>query len=194
MRTIRLLVLGLLIAPSLVALGATSALACSCIPHKPDHKAVEDAAAVFTGKLASADVERVGYSAATWTFAVDTVYKGDVRATQEVSSETQGPACGIVFKEGKRYAVFAYADNGEFQTNSCSNTRAIADEKELRLQPLAVFPPELEAAEAPVGESRNDAFWILTAVIATALVAGLAGWWVRSRRPGGPSAPEGPPA
>lgn len=130
-----------LIAPALVVVGATQALACSCVPPGPDKVAVKDADAVFSGTVA--DIEDgvdIGFDNVTWTFAVDKVYKGaEVAEDQDVISQTQSAACGLIFKEEKRYAVFAYENKRRLVTNSCMNTRPLADGKDLKLETIASF-------------------------------------------------------
>src|SRR5687767_10159417 len=107
MKILRAVLLVVLVAPALVVVGATQAMACSCIPRQPDKVAVKDATAVFTGTMVEADVAEPGFSPGVWTFAVDKVYKGDeVTEEQDVGSQTQSAACGLTFKEEQRYAVF----------------------------------------------------------------------------------------
>jgi hypothetical protein len=140
-KILRAVLLAVLVAPALVVVGATQALACSCIPPEPDKVAVKDADAVFSGTVA--DIEDgvdIGFDNVTWTFAVDKVYKGDeVSETQDVTSQTQSAACGLIFKEEKRYALFAYENKGKLVTNLCMNTRPLADGKDLSLEPIATF-------------------------------------------------------
>ena len=207
MKTLRMLILGLLLVPSFVVLGATSALACSCIPPRPDKKAAVDAKAVFTGTVVDSKVKELGFSRGEWTFAVDTVYKGDVPATQVIHSHTQSAACGFVFDEGKRYAVFAIegdptmAADAELTTNSCMNTRVLPQGKELELIPVADFESDslgpgsdLERDALSDDDSVVSPTWIAVAIGVVGLLAGLGRWWWFARRPGGPGTPEGPPA
>ena len=198
MKTVRLLLVALLVTPALVVLGATQALACSCVPPSPDHKAIEDAAAVFTGTMVEADVAKIGLSPGKWTFEVDTVYKGrTVSERQVVHSHTQSAACGIVFKEGKRYAVFAHEQKGGLGTNLCMNTRLLPEGKDLKLRPIADFQSDPHAPR-PDGEDVTDEgispLWIAAAIGAVGLVAGALRWWWFARRPGAPGTPEGPPS
>ena len=161
MKRIRALLLVALMASSMVVVAATQALACSCIPPRPDEEAVKDADAVFSGTMVQTEKGvNVGFDRVTWTFAVDTVYKGDVEDSQEVTSHTQSAACGLIFKEEKRYAVFAYSGaegqaSDELETNSCMNTRSLGTNEDLRLPPKAIdattlpLPPVVEDEEAP---------------------------------------------
>ena len=154
MKLVRSVLLALIVAPALVVVGATQAIACSCVPPGPDAQAIKDADAVFSGTVAEIEpgVE-IGFDSVTWTFAVDEIYKGDVGSSQDVRSQTQSAACGVVFKEGKRYAVFAYENKGNLVTNSCMNTRPLGDGKELGLDPVAAFDPE------PPDEPEETSGW-----------------------------------
>lgn len=141
MKVVRALLLAVLVTPSLVVLSTTQALACSCIPPGPDKVAIEDADAVFSGTVS--DIEDgvdIGFDNVTWSFAVDRVYKGaEVTEDQDVTSQTQSAACGVIFKEEKRYAIFAYENKGKLVTNICMNTRPLAEGKDLKLEPIATF-------------------------------------------------------
>ena len=177
MKTIRAVLVVSFLASALVVLGATRALACSCVAPRSDRVALEDATAVFAGTVAAVEpgVE-IGVDPATWTFAVDTVYKGPIGTTQDVSTHTQPAACGVVFDEGARYVVFAYegdesvASEGGLVTNSCMNTRELDPDEELG---LAGKPPPADSAVD--GDLRPDdgSVWDPFVVIPLAL-AGLA--------------------
>lgn len=157
---IRSILLVLLLAPALVVVGASSALACSCVPSQADDKAVKSADAVFAGTVIDTeDGVDIGFDEVTWTFAVDTVYKGDVEATHEITSPTQSAACGVILKEQERYVVFAYADEegllsrGDLMTNSCMNTRELKRGQDVNLERIRAF-------EGPVAvEDRQEDYW-----------------------------------
>ena len=189
-----------LLAPALVVVGATQAFACTCIPPQPDAKAIADADAVFTGTLSEVEPGAdIGFDLnVEWTFAVEETYKGDLGETQDVRSATQGPACGLVFKEGKRYAVFAYENRGNLVTDSCTNTRPLGEGKELDLEPAAGFEPQTPPDEPDV-ESRWSpfavgSFGIVVLIALVTLGVFVAGGRGRAKRPGGPGTPGGPPA
>lgn len=192
MKKLHALLLTSLMACSLVVVAATQALACSCVPPQPDRKAVKDAAAVFTGTVV--DIEDgvdIGFDEVTWTFAVDTVYKGDIGPTQEVETHTQSAACGLVFKEQKRYVVFAHkggptepvnSARDVLSSNSCMNTRPLAEGKEPKLEPIrSVVGP-------PLVEDRQEDFWarlwswVLPASLFIVVTTTLFLWWLLRRR------------
>ena len=198
MKLARSILVALLVVPALVVVGATQALACSCVPPGPDSEAVKGADAVFTGSVA--EIESgvdIGFDNVTWTFSVDDVYKGDVGRSQDVRSHTQGPACGVIFKEEKRYAVFAYENRGNLVTDSCTNTRPLAEGKELDLEPVAAFEPPAP----PNGDVTNEwrpwaigAFGIVVLVALVTVGVFVAGGRGRAKNPGAPGTPGDPPA
>lgn len=157
MKVVRAFLLAVLVTPALVVVGATQALACSCIPQQPDPVALKDAAAVFSGTMVEADVAEPGFTPGVWTFDVDTVYKNDdIAEFQDVTSQTQSAACGLIFKKEKRYAVFAYENKGRLETNSCMNTRPLAEGKDLKLEPIATFDNMGDGAPDPDPTASED--------------------------------------
>ena len=158
MKIVRAVLLVVLVAPALVVVGATRALACSRVPPEPDPVALKDAAVVFSGTVAEIEPGvDIGFDRVTWTFAVEQVYKGDVPETQEVTSHTQSAACGLAFKEEKRYVVFAYRQGGGLETNVCMNTRPLADDADLKMEPISDFVSEEPSPQA--AEPDDDSGW-----------------------------------
>ncbi|HET7483732.1 MAG TPA: hypothetical protein VFK89_12825, partial [Actinomycetota bacterium] len=77
-----------------------------------------------------------------WSFAVDSVYKGEIHEEQEIVTSQQSSACGFSFDEGQRYVVFAFSrPGGTLTTNSCSNTRPWPAGRELALGGAEPHPP-----------------------------------------------------
>ena len=187
MKLVRSLLLVVLVAPALVAIGASSALACSCIPPRPDPKALKDAKAVFSGTVV--DVEdgvEIGFDPVTWTFAVDTIYKGDVAERQQVTSHTQSAACGFVFKEEQRYVVFAHdgeddpRSDTELATSSCSNTRRLKPDQVVGMRSIATFgemdglgPGAAAAGEDAASERASDRLFVVASLGFVAVFAVL---------------------
>lgn len=179
MKILRAVLLVVLIAPALVVLSATQALACSCVPQRPDPVALKDATAVFSGTVAEVEegVE-IGFDRVTWTFAVEQVFKGDVSEMQEVTSHTQSAACGLVFDEEERYVVFAYdgeedlASDEQLATNVCMNTRPLGRNEELDMEPVSAFSESPPPAAAPAQEETSG--WD-PVVIGSLAMVGLVG-------------------
>lgn len=131
----------------------------------------------------------IGFDEVTWTFAVDTVYKGDVTDSQDIRSPTQSAACGLTFKEEKRYAVFAYAgeedavsDDNLF-TNSCMNTRPLGEGEDLKLEPVRDFAGGVDLVPVEDGHIEVPVWALALGVVTlTALIAGGLAYYSRKRR------------
>lgn len=65
--------------------------------------------AVVSGKVV--DVEKGGSYSSNVTLRVYGVWKGPQRETLEMSTPSDGAACGYPFKEGQEYLVYAYWGN-----------------------------------------------------------------------------------
>lgn len=135
MRTLRLVLAGLLAALGLVALTpAAPSFACSCAVSGAKQY-VEYSDAVFTGTLASieetppaADGTISSMDPITYVFEVDRVLEGDVPATTEVRSARFGASCGLEgMQPGAAYIVFATADGRGLEANLCGGTRTAGD-------------------------------------------------------------------
>ena len=108
------------------------ASACSCaIESNPKERvefAVSDSEAVFSGEVV--DFEKGADSmfgpTETVSFRVSEVWKGPPRETLEVSTPTQGSACGYAFKEGQEYLVYAYSGKQGLETDLCTSNKPLS--------------------------------------------------------------------
>jgi len=113
------------------------ALACSCIDSGSYEEALEKHDWVFDGVVTNKKVKSslLGLQNSTnpieWTFQVYGSWKGEVTELITLSSAQLSDSCGYEFKEGKRYAVFAYDADGTIEVSSCSNTSIIADNSDI---------------------------------------------------------------
>jgi hypothetical protein len=128
----RFLSAGVIAASSLVFPSETSrVLACSCAGASPDLK-FRYADAVFTGKvITSKDLKagakiRSGIDPIAWTFAVEQVLKGNIAKQQQVNSAAMDMSCGVQFKVGDRYQVYARREGNALSTHLCSGTKPLA--------------------------------------------------------------------
>jgi hypothetical protein len=82
-----------------------SAQACDCKPHPPPKKALEQAAAVFSGKvLKIADHDEHHWAV---TFQLAATWKGtDAKEVTVLTGKNDG-ICGYKFAKGKSYMVYA---------------------------------------------------------------------------------------
>ena len=99
--------------------------ACSCIPQRPVQEALQDAAAVFSGRVVAVNVDGMagGFKV---TVAVSTVWKGPQYQQITLSTNGGSASCGYEFTVGREYLIFAHDDGVEqFATSSCSNTKML---------------------------------------------------------------------
>jgi Tissue inhibitor of metalloproteinase len=105
-------------------------LACDCADVSPDLK-FRHADAVFMGKAISRKDLKAGAKLRSidpiaWTFDVERVFKGNVAKQQSVLSAAMGASCGIQFKVGDRYQVYAKRQGSTLSTHLCSGTKPLA--------------------------------------------------------------------
>ena len=110
------------------------ASACTCSSaslngQKGPESELSSSEAVFSGEVV--DFEKGSSNPAPWptetvSFRVSEVWKGSERETLEVSTPTQGSACGYAFKEGREYLVYAYGKQ-DLETDGCSRTKPLSE-------------------------------------------------------------------
>jgi hypothetical protein len=106
----------------LATIGIVSeAHACSCYAGPPDSWAAR-ADAVFLGRPVAVGPSVFSeFGGIATTFAVDSVWKGDVR--RRVVVVTDRSSCGGYFPPGETYLVFAWRSRGgRLMTNPCTGT------------------------------------------------------------------------
>jgi len=109
------------------------AYACSCaLPPGTQKERVERALsnseAVFSGQVTAIEKEAATGrhpGTATATLRVSEVWKGPERGTLEVSTASQGSACGFPFKEGREYLLYAYGKHG-LKVDLCSESKPLS--------------------------------------------------------------------
>jgi hypothetical protein len=136
---VRRLLLVLALVVTGLAVWAAPAHACSCAV-ATDTDLLDRADAVFVGTLVDRTVTSQGdvYSStdpAVHRFEVTGVYKGEVRADQEVVTSAEGASCGLELTEGDEVLVFASSaapggfgpapGPGQYVADLCNGTRAL---------------------------------------------------------------------
>jgi hypothetical protein len=152
----------LLLAAVLMALGAlwagpAPAFACSCAAASDDQYAV-NAAAIFTGTLVENQVDEPAQTR-TLTFAVDRVFKGQVTATQVVTSQASGASCGVELSGPGPFLVFAQAGPTGLTADLCGGTRSGSAPVGLGVGDQPQPDPARPATGQPDGEPRSG-MWI----------------------------------
>lgn len=112
--------------------GIGVAQACSCAPPPGPKKALEQAAAVFSGKVTK--IEEAGDGELAITLQTATTWKAAEAKEVVLYTANNGAACGYGFEKGKSYLVYAHSlKRGEEKvlgTNICTRTALLADAKE----------------------------------------------------------------
>lgn len=100
--------------------------ACSCVP--PTSELKDEADVVFVGEVVSVDAQDSGQSQGARVAVLTVVERFKSAAAEILSIRTSKSAatCGVEFRVGERYLVFAFEDAGRLETGLCStlNTKA----------------------------------------------------------------------
>jgi hypothetical protein len=177
--------LGLIVAVLLggIALPASVAQACSCAVLSPAEH-LKNADAVFVGTVVEkmkgeqpSDGALVGAGRVVYTVEVDTVYKGEVPAVQQVVSNGNSAACGISLPVGEPVVVFgtdsgdqeAAQQNGQLFTHLCSGTGRGTAPAEFGAgePPIGEVQPVTQSSESAADPATN---WTVPGIIAVVLV------------------------
>lgn len=126
---------GLLIALGLI-LGtfAMVGVACSCAPNPEPLVALDQADAVFAGRIVGLALKpdedpAIGVSFETLevTVAVHSVWKGDTGEDIVIYTAYTCCVCGYAFQLGEEYLIYAFAeDDGTLRTSICSRTMLLS--------------------------------------------------------------------
>jgi hypothetical protein len=113
---------------SLLVLLPDCASACSCAvlgSKKQVEWALSHPGAVFSGEVVDlqkgTSASRMFGPSDTVTLRVSEAWKGTDQGTLEVSTPSQGSACGYPFKEGQEYLVYAYGKQ-DLKVDACGGT------------------------------------------------------------------------
>jgi hypothetical protein len=183
----RTLLASLLVAASVafvLGLGAQPATACSCPALPAPAEAVEEADAVFAGRVVSEQlVERYpgepgAPRTAAVTFHVDELWKGPVEPRLVVRTHAQESACGYAFERARSHLVYARLDAGQLTTSLCDRSTPLDQAG----QDLAALGPGQDPGRVgPMMFARDRPFTtagtILVVVVAARLLVGALRWW-----------------
>ncbi len=113
--------------------GVTTANACSCVGHESVKAQIESTDIIFSGEAISSVSRNTfdGFSldSTLTTFRLKTSFKGDLEPSVEVLHYAgSGAACGVEFKQGRKYLVLAHkTDDGDYITSLCSKDGVFSD-------------------------------------------------------------------
>src|SRR5919107_6429600 len=101
------------------------AYACSCMV-VPIQRYISSSDAVFSGEVVDlqkgTSVSRMFGPSDTVTLRISEAWKGTNQGTLEVSTPSQGSACGYAFEEGQEYLVYAYGKQ-DLKVDACGETK-----------------------------------------------------------------------
>jgi hypothetical protein len=105
----------------ILILSVPGALACSCMPWPPPLEALDEATAVFTGRIIDSEPTEAirGFE---YTIEVHSVWKG-VSSSQVLVTTDDIAMCGLWMEVGKTYLVYSYGDAEAMWTHNCSRSR-----------------------------------------------------------------------
>ena len=139
---------------------ASAGWTCSCARPASVAKAIEDADAVFAGRITKVESVGEGYrQKKRATFAVESAWKGpDVRQQVQVLTNRHSASCGLGFQVGQAWVIYAYqrpeAVGGGLGSNLCTRSRKLGDDREKdEAERIDLGPPAVtftdEVQEAP---------------------------------------------
>ncbi len=120
---------------SLLLLLPDCASACSCAyfggsPQQRADRMLDKSEAVFAGKVVDIERDQKGPFGGVdeVSFRVSEAWKGTERETLELTTQSQGSACGYSFSEGREYLVDA---TGKMSVSLCSETKPLSEASEI---------------------------------------------------------------
>jgi hypothetical protein len=116
-------------------LNCAVSFACTCAGPKPVAQSLEEANAVFSGKVLKIRRVKPGEQAELGdvevVFAVNRSWKGANQRTISVYTSSQSAACGYGFQKGRTYLVYAHGNSQQrLATSICTRTKRFKDARE----------------------------------------------------------------
>ncbi len=165
------LLLSVLLGAGMGLLVKTPVKACSCMPPGDPKIELEQATAVFSGRVYSMEAS----GGALWVhFEVSEVWKGPYQSLITVRTATDSAACGYTFAEGVEYLVYANGDTNDLQVNLCSRTRPRMDAAE----DIGILGPgtpvsQMEGSPAKNTFDPNRVLAPVVGILSGAIVVGI---------------------
>ena len=110
-----------------LAMGSTQAKACSCAPPAPVKDALATSAEVFSGEVLKVEHLSNGnpFASVRVTLRVIESWKGPLEFEKTLFTASNGAACGVYFREGSQYLVYASYGRAGLSTNLCTRTKSL---------------------------------------------------------------------
>ena len=107
---------------------APSTYACSCLPPEPPQQALQDADAVFAGRVLR--IESLPDHNVRVVLEVEEQWKGNLGSRVELMTANNSAACGFNFDREKRYVVYARRYENSQHTGLCDRTAQLESAQE----------------------------------------------------------------
>ena len=176
--------------------GSESIHACECVESDSAAERLEEASAVFLGRVTDMHFENWPFDIdsalvspeepMTVEFSVRTVWKGNVSGIMSLNTARSEP-CGFPFKKHEDYLVYADGEEGSFDVRACSRTK-LADEAHEDLEVLGEGDT-LESVKRPVVRpatldcySSPKSAYAVTGTWPLLLIAGVVWFGLRKHR------------
>lgn len=104
----------------------TVTYACSCVPPAAPIAARDGATAVFAGTVSGIARSDPTSGGLLVTFDLSQTWKGPEGPQLTIATSDNSASCGFEFTQGEEYIVYAFAQDGQIQTNLCSRTAPLA--------------------------------------------------------------------
>jgi hypothetical protein len=168
--------------------------ACSCVNNPDPKTAMNNAEAVFVGKVLKVKQERkqkgiigaIEYRDVN-LFQVEKTWKGIEQSQIMIYDNGHDESCGYVFEEGKTYIIYAYkSKDGELYTSYCSRTaelsHANADLEQLGKGKLADKKVNLEGKMKWISNKDYDMEILIGGIIVLLMIVFIFVKKVRSEK------------
>ncbi|WIV17381.1 LPXTG cell wall anchor domain-containing protein [Paenibacillus polygoni] len=166
----------------------SNAYACSCVEPISVQDELSRSEAVFSGRVIEVKEERTnGYLSNTVLFEISEVWKGGSESQIIIRTGGGGGDCGIQFKEGEDYLVYAksssmYGDREELVTIICDRTSVLAQAAEdLTILGEGKAPTEQVDLSGELNSISSNIWMTALGIVLIVLVAFLVGRRVRKK-------------
>ncbi|MFX3634717.1 MAG: hypothetical protein ACE3L7_23025 [Candidatus Pristimantibacillus sp.] len=112
------------------------------------------------------------------SFEVNQVWKGHVTPKLTVYTSQDEASCGVEFKQGNEYLVYAYASEGKLKSGLCSGTTLLTNaSNDLVILGGGSIPP------APLESVQESSMgWLIGGIVAVLLLGGVLFYFLSRRK------------
>ena len=166
----------------------SKAYACSCVEPISVQEEFSRSETVFSGRVIEVKEERTNrYLSNAVLFEISEIWKGGSESQIIIRTGSGGGDCGIQFKEGEDYLVYAksssmYGDREELVTIICDRTSVLAQaEEDLTILGEGKAPTEQVDLSGELNNISSKIWMTALGIVLIVLVAFLVGRRVRKK-------------